>query len=677
MSPKVSIVIPVYNVEEYLRECLDSVVNQTLKEIEIVCVDDGSKDKSGAILDEYAVHDSRFKVIHKENGGYGKAMNVGIDAATGEYIGIVEPDDYIEVSMFETLYKKAAEFDLDLIKSDFRRFWHENGQLKFKREVLDKSGRYYGVLVDLTQETEPYKFPMNTWCGIYRRSYLNEYHIRHHETPGASFQDNGFWMQTFWHAKRAMFIPDRFYNNRRDNPNSSVSNPAKVFCINSEYDWIKGLLEQDSELKSRFLGIYFLKKYHNYMFTFRRVSQKFKKLFLKTFSQEFKEDKEKNELDLSQFSDGEKKVLDLIIRHPMKFYRQELNRPSLLEKIFSVRNNGDKKVIRILGFKIKYRTAKLVYKTLKAEIDHQAQNFNSRLNNLNGKYQSLIYKLFEYCPDERREAALKDWYFESTGELLSLENPQTFNEKVQWLKLFGTSQLKTALSDKYSVRDWVKEKAGEKCLIPLLGAWDNAADIDFDKLPDQFVLKCNHGCGYAILVPDKSKLNKENAIWKLNRWLNEDYSFRRGFEIQYSGIKRKIIAEEYISGVAESKNLYRVFCVNGKVRQIWQDTGKGTPEHKVNIYDQSWQELNVNRDAPAIDESISPDARVRLSDIAGKISSGLDFVCIYFYVVNDTIYFGGMSFTPTIEKEFSQYESVFELGSMIDTTKDKSPISEK
>ena len=114
--PKVSVIIPVYNVENYLRQCLDSVVNQTLSDIEIICVDDGSTDNSGKILDEYATKDSRIKVIHKENGGYGKAMNVGLDNAIGEYIGIVEPDDYIALDMYETLYNIAKEKDLDFSK---------------------------------------------------------------------------------------------------------------------------------------------------------------------------------------------------------------------------------------------------------------------------------------------------------------------------------------------------------------------------------------------------------------------------------------------------------------------------------------------------------------------------------------------------------------------------------
>ena len=141
---KLSIVIPVYNVENYLRKCIDSVLNQDYDDYEIILVDDGSPDKSGTIAEEYAARDKRFVVIHKENGGYGKAMNVGIDYATGEYIGIVEPDDYVELHMFETLYNKAIETNVDFIKSDFYQF---NENLQEQVISLDHSGKYYNYKV--------------------------------------------------------------------------------------------------------------------------------------------------------------------------------------------------------------------------------------------------------------------------------------------------------------------------------------------------------------------------------------------------------------------------------------------------------------------------------------------------------------------------------------------------
>ena len=116
--PKVSAIIPVYNVEKYLRECLDSVINQTLKDIEIICVDDGSTDNSGKIIDEYATKDKRIVVIHKANGGYGHSCNKGLDKVRGEYTAILEPDDFVDEHMYEDLYNYAKQYDVDIVKAN-------------------------------------------------------------------------------------------------------------------------------------------------------------------------------------------------------------------------------------------------------------------------------------------------------------------------------------------------------------------------------------------------------------------------------------------------------------------------------------------------------------------------------------------------------------------------------
>ena len=126
--PKVSIVVPIYNVEKYLRECLDSIVNQTLKDIEIICVNDGSTDSCPQILEEFSKKDNRIKVINKANSGYGASMNIGLAAATGEYIGIVESDDFVKTNMFEDLYNLAKENDADVVKSDWFYYWTKNNE---------------------------------------------------------------------------------------------------------------------------------------------------------------------------------------------------------------------------------------------------------------------------------------------------------------------------------------------------------------------------------------------------------------------------------------------------------------------------------------------------------------------------------------------------------------------
>ena len=117
--PKISILIPIYNVEKYLKECLDSVINQTLKDIEIICINDGSTDSCAEILKAYSLKDNRIKVINKENSGYGASMNMGLEEATGDYIGIVESDDFIKEEMFANLYKIATKDDAEIVKSDY------------------------------------------------------------------------------------------------------------------------------------------------------------------------------------------------------------------------------------------------------------------------------------------------------------------------------------------------------------------------------------------------------------------------------------------------------------------------------------------------------------------------------------------------------------------------------
>ena len=207
---KVSIIIPTYNVEMYLVECMESVVNQTLKDIEIICINDGSTDGSLEILKSYAQKDDRIVLVDKENGGYGIGMNIGLDKATGEYIGIVEPDDFIPLNMY----------------SDFYRFKRdsETEDMELVYNHLSPNKEDYNIVFNPSETPKAIRYIMNTWSGIYKRSFIEEFHIRHNETPGASFQDNGFWFQTFAYAKRGMIIDKPYYMNRRDNPNSSVHN---------------------------------------------------------------------------------------------------------------------------------------------------------------------------------------------------------------------------------------------------------------------------------------------------------------------------------------------------------------------------------------------------------------------------------------------------------------------
>ena len=348
---RVSVIVPVYNVEPYLRECLDSILGQSLKEIEIICVNDGSTDSSPAILEEYAGKDPRIRLISQENGGYGKAMNRGLEAALGEYIGIVEPDDYVDPDMFRDLYEIAKGQDLDFVKADFYRFTRDaDGKEQNRYIYLDEEKTHYNQVFDPSQRPEAIRFTLNTWCGIYRRSFLEQHHIRHNETPGASFQDNGFFFQTFIYGKRAMIVNHPYYHNRRDNPNSSVKSKGKVYCMNVEYDFIQDILKREPEIWERFKYMYWWRKYHNYMFTLNRIDRSFKEEYLVRMGMEFKRAIQQEEINPSDFLPAEWKHIRMIVENSRKYYKQYIDIPAWQLPLRRMIPAPVKKVIkRILG----------------------------------------------------------------------------------------------------------------------------------------------------------------------------------------------------------------------------------------------------------------------------------------------------------------------------------------
>lgn len=323
--PFVSIIVPLFNQENYLRECLDSLINQTLNNIEIIIVNDGSTDNSLAIAQEYSQNDKRIKLINKENSGYGDTMNIGIETATGLYLGIVEPDDFIDLTMYDELFRKARCKNLDFIKSDFYRFVRgEDGEYKFDYIKLDKSDKYYNKVLKPEHNLDVFRLVMNTWTGIYKTGFIKKYNIKHNVTPGASFQDNGFWFQTFCHADRGYFYNKAFYKNRRDNINSSVKSKGKVYSFSEEYHFIHNFINSLEPIrKEKFLKPFFLKLFHNYNFNLCRIDESFREEFAKFASDEFKSYINNNEFNTSMYSKSEKDRIQTLIYNYKEFLHNE------------------------------------------------------------------------------------------------------------------------------------------------------------------------------------------------------------------------------------------------------------------------------------------------------------------------------------------------------------------
>lgn len=314
--PKVSVIVPVYNVEAYLRAAMDSLIRQTLRDIEIVCINDGSTDGSLEILKEYTEKDDRIVLVDKENGGYGLAMNIGLDRATGEYVGILEPDDFVGLTMYEDLYEAAKENDLDIVKADFWKFVTDEQKETetYTYAHLARNPEDYNTVFKPLNRKASFFYIMNTWSGIYRLSFLRDKKIRHQETPGAAFQDNGFWFQTFIYAERVMILDKPLYRVRRDNPNSSVYNPAKVYAANVEYDFIRGILKKNPKIWERTKDVYWRKRYHNYDATQKRIAPACIPEYRRQAGKELKWALKRGEFSQQDFPAGEWNNIQAMIR---------------------------------------------------------------------------------------------------------------------------------------------------------------------------------------------------------------------------------------------------------------------------------------------------------------------------------------------------------------------------
>ncbi len=316
-NPLVSVVVPIMNVEDYLRQALDSLKAQTLEEMEFILINDGSTDGSLAIMREYAETDGRFIIVDKPNSGYGHTMNTGLDMARGEYVGILEPDDFVEPRMFRRLYEEASAHDLDFVKSDFVQFTvNEDGSLKKRPVLLSPDDSVYNRTLCPEKEKQVFFFPINTWTGIYRREFLDRNHIRHHETPGASFQDNGFWFQTFCLGTRVRFIRDRLYMYRVDNPNASMRSRKKELCITEEYQWIHRWLAEDPELLRKYEKVMYNKKLLSMLLTFSRLEADRKLPYLQHMRDELSVPYEQNLFDRGYLHPLDWQRLDRIMADP-------------------------------------------------------------------------------------------------------------------------------------------------------------------------------------------------------------------------------------------------------------------------------------------------------------------------------------------------------------------------
>ena len=266
---------------------------------------------------------------------------------------------------------------------------------------------------------------------------------------------------------------------------------------------------------------------------------------------------------------------------------------------------------------------------------------------LKEKLLTLVKKSLFFLPDK---VYIQLYYRLRTGRKLNMKNPTTFNEKIQWMKFNYRFPLQSVVSDKLLVRDYVKEKIGKEYLIPLLGKWKKFDEIDFDTLPDQFVLKCNHDSGGLVVCRDKSALDYKKAKNKIEKSLKSNF-YTIGREYQYRNIKPMILCEKFISENGKVPMDYKIYCFNGKQDVMLVCRNRfSNDSHKAEylFYDQNWKFLPwIKGDEKKKDPKLPrPENLNEMLEVAKKLSEDFIYARIDLYNVNGKIYFGEITLSP-------------------------------
>ena len=316
-SPLVSVLVPCYNVEKYIRKCLESLTSQTLSDFEVICINDGSVDRTKEIIEEFVDQDPRFVLLNKANSGYGASMNLGLSEAKGEYIAILESDDFMDASCLKKLVDLAEPAKADAVKANFFFYWESPKEGNEKNSL---------ITFDEPKAIEPKKFyelfwyMPSIWSAIYRREFIESNSIRFLETPGASYQDLAFTFKVWSLAKTVVLTPDAFVHYRQDNENSSINSPGKVFCVCDEFDEMDRFLESfkaDKELwqiKTRLM-------FDSYSWNYERLADNLRTQFFPRMCNDLRSASEQGLINYDFFLPGAELELRLLLKDPDEYVR--------------------------------------------------------------------------------------------------------------------------------------------------------------------------------------------------------------------------------------------------------------------------------------------------------------------------------------------------------------------
>ena len=324
----ISVLVPIYNTEKYLRQALDSLIAQSFTDFEVLCINDGSTDGSRAIIQEYLDKDSRFRVIDKDNSGYGASMNRGIREARGEYIAILEPDDFFEPNALELLYSMASANDADVVKANYWFYWSQGE----KNQLIEAcKAPEFGKPFNPRSHQEVFFTIPSIWSAIYRRSMLLENRVSFLETAGASYQDMGFQFKVWCAANKVVMSEEPILHYRQDNEASSVNDSKKAMCVVKELNSCEQFIQDDPDKDSLAKVLYRL-RYDSYMWNFARLGSEGREEFFPRMHKDLQRGMRERAFDKSLFGKWQEDNLRFLLGHPKKFQQLFPDKPNKVNK---------------------------------------------------------------------------------------------------------------------------------------------------------------------------------------------------------------------------------------------------------------------------------------------------------------------------------------------------------
>ncbi len=582
--PKVSIIIPVFNVGESLRRCLESVLGQTLQDIEAVVVDDCSTDDSFKIIGEFEKRDPRIKSVkHPVNRGAMWTRETGLENASGDYILFVDGNDAIRPEMCSVLLQKALMEDADLVACGYE-YKRVDGSSSTWKQSLPHGSSSHDYLKALLNGDIKY----NLCAKLYRKGIFD--HFSHFHRAGYNHsQDEAVMFIISPHIKKAVCIDSPFYIHCQI-IGSVPQKPVSANAINNI------ITTQGSRLES-------VRGYEDLQDDTRRFCAR-------TLFNLIKNGGDRRVVRSAAVEHGLWSIVSFGSLRSLLVFRKAVTYWF---------------VTHLNGF------ATLFFK------DKRHAFWEKTCSSLAG---FLCKKMGKFMSDSLL-LRLRHLYF--FGRPLRLNPPRSFNEKISWLMLHDREPEITGLVDKLKVKEIVSGLIGKEHVVPTIGVWDRADDIDFESLPDAFILKCTHDSGSAVICRDKSTFDFDNARKSLQKSLDTDF-YMVSREWCYKNVPRRILAEPLLNPDGSHLDDWRFFCSGGEPKFVYVSTAG-----HINFISLDWQFLPFARTDHPPQGTLpeKPSRYEEMLDISRTLSKGHRFVRVDLYQVGQTVLLSELTVTPS------------------------------